>query len=349
MPDGDTALLGGLSYVAVGRETTVGTYNTCSAALDAISCSMAVTQENKIIEQIERTRTYSKRIQQMKMVGGGISFYYAPDVLACNYLLQNAFFGTVTTATVTGETTGGGGLQHTFEIGNVEQSYPSLCLNVRKGPATSGRVFEYSGVKVSEIAFSAAIDEPLKCDATFVAMDATQTSNDVVSALTVTSAELLSFTNGRFSIEQTFASLTSSSFWHVQSAEFGWNNDIKSDAAAGRIGSALRTVLPLGALQFNLKCSMRFNTTTAFDAMIAASALSCQLEFLGSTISGSVARRGIRFNFPRVYITNAGDPTINGPNEILTSDIEFHVMRDDSSATGYAMQALVYNTTTSFA
>lgn len=349
MAVGDSALLGGLSYVAVGRETVSGTYNTCTAALDVISAGLVGVQENKIIEQIERSRTFSKRIQQMRMVDGGISFYYAPDVLACNYILQNAFFGTVTTATVTGETTGGGGFQHTFEIGNVEQSYPSLCFNIRKGPVTTGRVFQYSGVKVNEITFQSSINEPLKVDINVMGMDTTQTSNDVASALTVTSAQLLSFVNGRLSVESNFASLTTSSFWHIDSVEFGWNNNIKGDAASGRIGSATRTVLPLGTVAFNLKAKLRFNTTTAYDAMRAATELSAQLEFLGDTITGSVARRGIRFNFPSVFITNAGEPSISGPNEVLTSDVEFHVMRDDSSANGYAVQAVVYNTTSSFA
>lgn len=349
MAVGDSALLGGLSYVSVGRETSTGTYNTCTAALDVMSWGVVTTQETKILEQVERSRTYSKSVKQMKMVGGPLSFYYAPDVLACNYLLQAACVGTITSATVTGETTGGTGFQHTFNIGNIEQSFPSLCFNVRKGDSTSGKIFEYSGVKVNDVSFSAELDDALKVTANMVALDSTITTNDVESALTVTSAQLLNFTDGRFSVEQTFASLTSSSFWHVQSCEFGWNNNIKSDSASGRIGSNIRTVLPLGIAQFNLKCSIRFNTTTAYDSMLAHSSLSCQLEFLGDTISGSVARRGIRFNFPKVKVANAGDPTINGPNEILTSEVEFHVLRDDSSGTGYAMQALVYNTTSSFA
>lgn len=348
MAVGDTALLGGLSYVAVGRETTSGTYNTCTAALDILSFGLVTTQENKILEQVETSRTYSKRIQMTRNVAGPCSFYYAPEVLACNYILQNAMVATITTATATGETVGGGALTHTFAVGNVDQSFPSLCINARKGPSTTGQIFEYNGVKVNDITFSAAIDEPLQCDVNFMGLDATTTTNDVVAALTVTSANVLSFANGRLSVEETFASLTSTSIWHVQSAEWGWNNNLKSDAAAGRIGSAIKTVLPLGIMQFNLKCSMRFNTTTAYASMIAASALSLQLEFQGATISSSAARIGARFDFPRVYITNAGEPVINGPNEILTSDVEFHVLRDDSSGTGYAMQALITNTTTSF-
>ena len=349
MANGDTGLLGGLSYVAIGRETTSGTYNTCTAALDVTNFGVSINQEIKIIEQIERTRTYSKHLQQSRTVGGSCSFYFAPEVLACQYILQAAMFASVTTATVASETTGGGGLTHTFAVGDVEVTNTSLCINARKGPITTGTAFQYNGVRVADINFSASIDEPLQCNVNFMCLDGSSTSNDVGSALTVTSARLLSFDSGRVSVESSFASLTSTSFWHVQSAEWGWNNNIKSDAGAGRIGSAIKTLLPLGVMQFNAKCSMRFNTTSAYDSMIAASSLALEFEFLGATIPGSVGRIGAAFEFPRVYITNAGDPAISGPNEILTADVEFAVLRDDSSATGYAMKAVLTNTTTSLA
>jgi len=348
MAVGDSAMLGGLSYVAIGRETTSGTYSTCTAALDCISFSIAALQENKIIEQIERQRTFSKRIQQVRMVQGEIAFYYAPQVDSCNFLLQNAFFGTVTSATATGESTGGLAFTHTFNVGNIEQSWASLCINARKGDSVGGQVFQYNGVKVNDITFQAELNDALKCSINVIAIDATTNTNDVASALTVTSAGLLSFVDGRLSVETSFASLTSTAFWHIESAEWGWSNDIKSDVASGRIGSAVLAVLPLGIASFNLKCKIRFNTTTAYDAMIAATELSAQLQFEGVTMGSSVIKEGILFNFPSLYINNSGDPIISGPNEVLTSDVEFHVLRDDSSATGYAMQAEVTNTTSSY-
>ena len=60
-------------------------------------------------------------------------------------------------------------------------------------------------------------------------------------------------------------------------------------------------------------------------------------------MSGSAIREGLKINFPLVQINDAGDPEIGGPDEILTSEVVFHVLRDDSSATGYAMQAVLTN------
>ena len=352
MPVGESALLGGLSYIAVGRETVTGTYNTCPALLPCISFGMTTKKDNKIVEQIERSRTYSQRTPQMKMVSGDVGFYFQPQLDACAYLLQNAFIGTVTSATATGETAGAGAssaMDHTFNIGDSYQSHTSLCLNSRRGPVTVGKVFEYSGCRINEINFAAEINDALKCTAGIVGMNSTLTSNDVHTTTMQTSTSLLSFIDGRFSVEATNASLTSTSFWHAISAEFGWSNNLKSDAASGRIGSEVLTVLPPGMATFKLRCKIRFDTTTAHAAMTASTKLAAQLEFLGPTMSGSAIRQKLRFNFPAVYVHQASEPTIGGPNEVLTSDVEFHVLRQDDTTAGLACQAILTNQRASYA
>lgn len=343
---GDSALLGGQSYVAVGRETTLGTYNTCTALLPFLSFGLATKRDNKIIQQIERSRTYSQRTRQMKMVEGPAEFYFQPQLDACAFILQNAFIGTVTSATATGETVGAGAssaMDHTFNIGDNYQSFPSLCINHRKGGPTVGKVFQYHGVRVNEINFAADINDSLRCSVGFVGIDSTQVANDVQTTTMQTATALLSFIDGRVSVEGTLASLTSSSFWHVQSAEWGWNNNLKNDTGSGRIGSDVLTVLPPGMATFNLKCKLRFDTTTAFDAMIASTKLSVQLDFQGPTMSGSSIRQKLRFTFPVTYVKDSPEPTIGGPNEILTSEVTFDVLRQDDTTAGYAVQAVLTN------
>lgn len=354
MPVGAGNLISGLSYFALGREISFGTYTTCTAGMDFLSCSLKMLKENKILEQIQRSRTYSSRISMSRVVEGDLEFYYQPRLDSSNFILQNFFGGTITSATATGETAGAGAnsaMTHTFNIGNMDQSYPSLCLNVRKGPLSGGKVFEYSGVRVDELMFTAELNEPLVAKASFVCKDASQSSNDVQTTSTfLPTASVLSFVDGRFSVEANFSSLTSSSFWHVISAEWGWSNSLKKDDDSRRIGSDTLVVLPPGMAQFTLNCKIRFDTTTAYDAMMNATQLSCQLEFLGATLpAGSAIRQGIRFNFPKVFISEAGDPEIGGPDELLVSDVVFHVLQDDSSSGGYAVQALVTNQKTNYA
>lgn len=342
MPAGDTAILNALSYLAVGRETTMGTYSTCTAGIDFLSCSFKTQQDTKILEQIERSRTYSKSFQLGKVVGGDLDFYFRALDTAPMYLLQNAFGGTVTTSTIASETIGGGGLQHIFSTGNMDQSWPSLCLNMRKGPVTTGRIFQYSGVRVNEMRISAALDEPAKIGFSLIGLDSTQLTNDIESVLTTTANVLLSFTNARFSVEGTFASLTSTSFWHAQSVDFSLNNHLKDGTESRRIGTNLLSVLPPGIQSYELSVNMRFNTTTAFDAMIAGTEYGAELEFLGPTITGSVGRQTLLIEFQKIVVKDAGDPEISGPDGILTSQVTFAVLRDES-ATGYAVRGTVIN------
>lgn len=342
MAVGDSSLFQGLSYFAVGRETTLGTYVTATAGIDFLSCSLKTQQDSKILEQVERSRTYSKQIALGKSVGGDLEFYFRAFDTAPMYLLQNAFGGTVTTSTVASETVGGGGLQHVFATGNMNQNYVSLCLNVRKGPLTTGRVFNYSGVRVNEMRISAALDEPAKMGFSFVGMDSTQLSNDIESVLTTTANQLLSFVNARFSVEGTFASLTSTSFWHVQSVDFKLNNNLKTGNESRRIGSNLLGILPPGMQTYELSVNMRFDTTTAYAAMLAETEYGAEFEFLGNTITGSVGRQTLLVEFQKVTVKDAGDPEISGPDGILTAQVTFNVLRDES-ATGYACQATVIN------
>lgn len=349
MSVGDGALLGGLSYLGIGRETTFGAFNTAPAGLDFISSSLKTQKDSKILEQIERSRTLSKRLHLSKQIGGDISWYFRPLETADCYLLQNAFGGAlVVSATVAAETTGGVGMDHVFNVGNFNLTYSSLCINARKGPATIGKIWQYHGARVEQFTLNAAIDEPVMCSVSLICKDSTQVSSDIQTLLTATANPILSFVDGRISIETTFASLTTSSFWQVQSVDFKLKNNLKGGSESRRIGSDVLQVLPPGLQSYELSMNIRFDTTTAYDAMIAATKLAGELEFLGPTISGSVARQGLLIEFQKLYIKDSGDPEISGPDGILTSQVTFDVLRDES-ATGYAVRATVTNNITSLA
>lgn len=345
---GAGAVIAPLSYLAIGRETTYGTYPTCTAGLNFLSAGLVATKETKILEEIQTVRTNSNFISLGKVIEGEIECYYSPISLAANYLLQNAMGGggAAASGTATGETVGGLGFLHNFTIGNFDVTYMSLSINLRKGDSATGKVFQYTGVRVNECSFSAEMDEALKVTYGIVAQDVTVTTNDVASAISTLTQKPLSFVNGRFSVESTFASLSSSVFWHVQAINFTIKNNLATDVR--RIGSDLINRLPAGLAQFDLSCTMRFDTTTAWDAMMAGTVLAAEFEFTGETMTGSQVQERIKFQFPKVVVMDAGDPEIGGPNEVLTSEVTFAVLRDASSATGYAVRAQITNLTSTY-
>lgn len=349
MAVGQGALVGNLSYVAVGREITYGTYATCTAGLNFLSASMKTMKEVKILEEIQTSRTNSNAISLSKTLEGELEFYFSPINPASNYLLHNAFGGgAISTATATGETIGGAGFTHTVSINNFATTYSSLSFNLRKGQATDGKVSEYSGFRVNELSLTAEIDEALKCSIGVIGKDSTITANDVSSVLTTLTQNPLSFVNGRFSVETSTGALTTTSFWHVQSFEFKIANNLNSDSGARRIGSDTLQVLPAGMASFELKATIRFDTTTAMDAMMNGTRLAAEFEFLGNTMGTSVIREGIKLTMPYVLISDAGDPEIGGPNEMLTSEVTFKILRDPTTS-GYAVKALVTNNTSTYA
>ena len=343
MAVGDTANILRDSYLAFGRETTFGTGVTATANLDFLSHSFKLVQESKTIQQVERSRVMTKSLRMGRVYEGELEAYFYPRVTACAWLLQNAMGGTITTATSTGETIGGGALTHTFLIGNMDQANKSLSANYRNGPSSTGQVFSGIGLRVNEWSLESELDEYLKLNMGFIGVDQTSSATDVNSLLTITSSVPLSFENGRFSVEGTFASLTSSSFWHVQSVKFKMGNNLKADNESRRIGSDVLTQLPVGVATFNLSVSIRFDTLTAYTAMVNDTSFAAEFEFLGDTMSGSAIRQGLKLQFPKVKINNAGQPEISGPDGIITSEVEFQVLGDDSSASGYALRCLLTN------
>lgn len=351
MAVGQGSLEGYGSYLAVGRETAFGTGVTTTAELNFISASLKTLKETKVIEQVETSRTYSKDIKLSRVIEGEVECYAYAEPNGFNYLIQNAFGGTVTSATATGETAGGTAFSHTYVVGAMDGTYKSLSFNHRKGQSSGGQIFQYTGGRVGEAMFTAEIDEALKCNFSLICKDSTQTSNDVASAIATTGAcEPLSFVNGTILAEATTLGALSagSSLWHVQTVEFGINNNLKSDTGSRRIGTDTLDVLPVGIATFTLNMTIRFDTTTAYDAMMNNTDFAVDLNFQGSTLSTSVIRRGMRFQFPKVKISDAGDPEIGGPDEMLTSQVTCMVFRDTSSTGGYAMRSIVTNNSSSY-
>ncbi len=346
---GDSSVEGWGSYLAVGRETVYGTQVTSTAFMEFLSSSLKATKERKIIEEIVVGRSYTKEVGLSKTIEGEVECYAYAEPLAFNYLLQNALGGAISSATGTGETIGGVAWDHTIPIGILGGSYSSISINTRKGQSSVGKVFEYFGLRVNEVSFSAEVDDALMCTFGLVGKDVTITSNDISAGYSSTSNEPLSFVNGRVSIGSgLLASITTATVWHVQSFELAINNNLKSDSSSRRIGSDTLDILPLGVAQIDFKVTMRFNTTTAYAAMMAGTEFAAELEFLGSSLTGSALKRMIKFQIPRMTIAEAGDPEISGPDELLTSEVTFNVLKDVSSATGYALRAIVRNLTASY-
>lgn len=351
MAVGQGSNMGHGSYLGFAREITYGTYVTGTAGLNFLSASMKMNKEGKVLEELQTSRTNSNYIQLGRKVGGDVEFYFSPKQPACNYLLHNAFGGgVIASATATGDTVGSAAWIHTVSVNNFDLTYSSLSLNFRKGETTTGKIFEYAGIRVDQFELKAEIDEPLVATASLIAKDASLTTNDVSGqgGMVTTGQAPLSFVNGRFSIETSTGALASNSFWHVQSFDFKISNNLAADKSSRRIGSDVIGVLPAGLAQFELSCTVRFDTSTAYDAMINGTRLAGEFEFLGDTLTGSKFPEGLKVTMPNLRVIDAGDPEVGGAGDILVSTVKFAVLRDPTTS-GYAVKAFVTNAATTYA
>jgi len=340
------------SYLGVGRETAWGTRVSGSDALCFLSNNLTTKKEGKLLEEIvrNRSRAYRERISISKIIDGDVGFYYRARSEACNYILQQAFGGTVSSAEVSTAVA----YLHTIQMGDMTNNAPTstssdlqgLSIAVRKGDSSTGKNFEYVGCRVNELNFAAEIDDALMCTASFVGKDSSVGTADHESTLTFADVTPLVFTGGRISVEDSIGACTSTAYYHVQSVEFGISNNLKSEADSRRIGSDLLDVLPAGVATINLSMSLRFDTITSYNNMINATRLACEIEFTGDTLTGASSTESLKFQFPKIYVNAGADPEIGGPDEILKTDLEFHCIADSSA--GYALQALLQNGTANY-
>jgi len=114
------------------------------------------------------------------------------------------------------------------------------------------------------------------------------------------------------------------------------------------IGSDVISVLPAGRIEVGLNVSMRFDTTTAWDALVASpgTKLVADLEFVGVTLPSSDQKEYLSIRLPNIYVSEGGDPELSGPDEILKNEISFTVLAD--SISGYPIQVKWQNATENY-
>ncbi len=356
MSSGALATVGYSSYLMVEREKTFKTYNvsTTSKPLAFTSAKFHMEKDSKTLEEITTKRTFANRVGLGRKLDGEVSFYMASDSDACQYLLQNAMGGGVsgtyiTSATATGDTVGAAVFDHVYSVGNFDVTYSSLSFNHRKGDSTNGKIWAYQGFRVDSFALKAKLDDSLMATVKMIGCDATVGAADLSGSISNTNAQTpLDFVGMAFYVDGTLNSITAASFWHVQSIDFGMSNKLKADASSRAIGSDVVEVLQPGINSQTLKVQMRFDDLTAYNAMLAQTQMACQLKFMGATIAGSVLQQMIKIDMPKVFIKSAGDPEVGGPNDVLKANVEFEILRDVSTTTGYAFQVTVRNKTASY-
>lgn len=326
MAVGDQAEAGVRTYVAVGRETTFGTYASATTAVEALSCSFMTSIKSMKLDTLGN-RGYAKRVQTDKMVGGTLEDYVSPDQSVL--LFAGAMGGGITSALHTT-----GVYNHSLSAGNFASAGTgaSLSFNVRKGSTLTWR---YSGGRVNTMKLSAAVGEPLKATYEMVFVDSTLPSDDISGILSVSALLPFVYHQGVFRYQASEAAVqTTTANEPIQAFELTVNNNIISDAAARALGSLLPQVLPATRREVGFKITQRFDTSTAYNRMLQGTAGAVMLFFQSSQIGATGFYNELTCLMPKVFY-NGGDVEVKDTGSILQAEIEMDVMVDSpATSTG---------------
>jgi hypothetical protein len=327
MAVGDQAQAAIRSYIAYGKESTFGTYASVSVAVEAISCSFKVEKESMKLETLNKARDFSKRVQTNQNVTGNLETYLHP--IESILLYATAMGGGISTSSQSGVSI------HTITAGNFDTSPASVCFNIRKGTA---HVWEYSGGRPSVVTLAAEVGEPIKMSVEMVFKDATLGTNDIGTALSVSTIAPFVYHQGQYIYAAGTSSLTTTNAEPIQSFELVIDNGIISDAPARQLGSQLPSVLPATQRDIQLTIGQRWDTTTNYSRFMQATEGAIRLEFTGSAVtSTSALTYKWQIDMPKVLM-NSPDPELSGAGDLLQSEITFDVITSNpQTTTGYAI------------
>lgn len=330
MAIGDEAKLGINSYVALGKESTFGTYASATSAIEALSCTFRTDIESEKLETFGIGRSFTKRVQKNKTIAGSLEKYANSEEDPLLWLV--AMGGTLTSSSLTSAA------DHSITTGDFNTGTTSLSFNVRKGDTHTWR---YSGGRINTLTLSGNVNEVVKLTAEFIFKDSTQVSDDIFSSLTITGTAPFVYTEGTYKYANNESNAaTTTSEEKIQSFELTLNNNLEE----GReLGSNILSVLPAKRREIELTVTQRFDTTTAYNRFIQATAGAVELLFSGQSISAEYNNE-MTIRLPNVYV-NSPDPEIGGPDEILSSEITFDVV---GTTTGRDIGVTIRNATAAY-
>lgn len=318
------------SYVAVGKETSFGTYATCTTAMEVLSCGFKTDIKTMKLDSLSTNRGMSRRVQLEKEVMGAIEAYAHP--VESPLIFGGALGGAITTTTLST-----GVYSHVFLAGDFEGTLAALSFNVRKGASA---VWQYTGGRVNSLKLSANVGEPMKLSADLIFKDSTTLANDISAVSSLTAYVPWTFVNGTFAYSGTAEKVTG--------FELSINNNLKSDKDARSLGTNVLTVLPPTRREVSFKISQRLDTSTTWARFTEMTSAAVQLVFTSAdSISSS--------NFPKLTIDLAKvgmktpDVELKSAGDILIADIEYDVMVDNPmTSTGYDVKFTVINGVASY-
>ena len=341
--------LGYRSIFAMIGETTYGTQTATAATgasyFEATSVGMKKEVEEMKSEELNTTRSYTRRFQMNTSIAGSVEKDLHPvDGIP---LLLHALGGTCSSAGTTST-----GYTHTItpdETNLVKAgaagatTATSLSLLVRKGADLS---YLYTGCRVGQMTVTGEIGSPIK-----VAYDVSGKAGTASTAVLTDTAVSFStirpflFKDATFQYASTTAALTSTLAEQLVGFELTVNNNNDTDQRA--LGQDTIVDIPAGMRDVSLKLTMRYDTTTSYSRYTSGEYGAARIILTSAEVITTGVYYQLTFEMPKTYWNNC-DPEI-GEAGVITIEPELTCIRDVlSGTTGYDIKAELINLTASY-
>jgi hypothetical protein len=341
---GGKAQLGYQSALSVGEETAFGTYVTGTTFVEFNSESMKVEREEKKLESINTSRSFTKRVIMNESIGGTIDCDLQPAADGIMYIIKQALGGTSSNSTESATQ-----YLHTFYGGDMESNkgtssaddVKGLSIGVRKGDDGLNSTWELAGCRVSQLTIKGEIGEPVKISAEIIGKTASVTNS--IGVVSYSDVIPLIFTNVKVDTGVTISAASTEEIFTA--FELTINNNLDGDQR--QLGSRNITVLPPGKRDVSLKLNQRFDTMTNYNRFVGntktAIEITCDsLVTVGATAGDTTYSAIIRI--PAGYF-NSNQPEVGG-NDVLTHEVEISGIQDTTSS--YDVQIDVRNGTANY-
>jgi len=349
MADGDSSRMGLYSALMVGEEAAFGTFETDGSFFPFLSESMKFMREKKVIESINSTRDRNQLFQANETVEGSIECDYNVAETGINYLIKQAFGGTVSTVLVT---TGSGNYEHTFNVGNMDNNDSSVAaadvkavsIYVRRGETNTG-AWAFTGNRVNQVTFKGEIGQPVKVTFEMIGQGATLTT--FTPTIAHSAVLPLLFSGVGVYEAPTSATLGSVTVNVFQSFEVTLQNNLQSDEKARRLGSRALGVLPPAMRAVSVKLTQRFDTTTAYTKFTSNTFSALRILMDSGVTVGATTGATTYSAFIDLYKVywHESQPEVSDPG-IISTEIQGTAIADSLGGVSISMKA--YNATTGY-
>lgn len=304
--------IGYRTYVGLADEASFGTFVAPTDFIEYSSEEFKEEIDEILVEAINGTAQYKKRLTGNKSVSGSVEFPLVPG--SALKFFKNAI-GSVTTTTLTT-----GVYQHVL-VSRINDIDKSLSFQVARDTSDTSSVLNYTGCKCNSMALNVNVNDMLIASAEFMGQNVSA-ANTIGTASYQTAAPFI-FKNGTIKIGGTSADATTTTF---ESLGITINNNLIDDRV---IGSNLVDVIAAGMQDVEIELTKRFDDNTLYQRFTAGTKTYISAEFTGLTISGAYVH-SVKLEAFNCYF-NGDVGNVGSAGDLVKSTYPIRAIYEDAS------------------